>query len=83
MLSTLISFDRSARRLSSLALVGAAALAACDNDNTVGPKPAAIPTQASPAVGVAKPGTLIITIVAWSGAVATHLLRATTLLACG
>jgi hypothetical protein len=71
MLSTLISFDRSARRLSSLALVGAAALAACDNDNTVGPKPAAIPTQASPIVGVAKPGALIITIVDQNGTAPT------------
>jgi hypothetical protein len=66
MISTSISFDRSARRLSSLALVGAAALAACDNDKTVAPRPAAIPTDASAAFAV-KPGVLVITIVDQDG----------------
>ena len=61
MLFTLLSFDRSARRLSSVALVGLAALAACDNDQTIGPNPAAIPTGASQAK-VAN-GSLFITIV--------------------
>ena len=62
MISTLISFDRSVRRLSSLALIGTAVLAACDDSETTGPKPAAIPTAASPIISVAKPGTLRIMI---------------------
>ena len=66
MLSTLISFDGSARRLSSLALIGAAALTACDNDKTVAPKPAGIPTAAA-SISVAKPGALMITIVDQNG----------------
>jgi hypothetical protein len=66
MISTLISLDRSARRLSSLALAGAAALAACDNDKTVAPTPTTTPTEAS-ALFVAKPGVLVITIVDQDG----------------
>jgi hypothetical protein len=66
MISTLISLDRSARRVSSLALVGAAAVAACDTDQTVAPKPTTIPTEAS-AMFVAKPGVLVITIVDQDG----------------
>ena len=66
MISTLISLDRSARRLSLLALAGAAALAACDTDRAVAPKPATIPTEASP-MFVAKPGVLVITVVDENG----------------
>ena len=66
MISTSIAFDRSTRRLSSLALIGAAALTACDNDKTVAPRPPAIPTDAA-SISVAKPGALIITIVDQNG----------------
>jgi hypothetical protein len=71
MISTLISFDRSVRRLSSLALIGTAVLAACDDSETTGPKPAAIPTAASPIISVAKPGTLRIMIFDQNGTAPT------------
>jgi len=68
--ATLLSFDLRGRRLSSLALLGAAALAACDNDRPVGPNPTAIPTEAS-AAKVAKGNSLFITIVDENGATPT------------
>ena len=52
MLSTSIALHRSARRLSSLALIGAAALTACDNDQPLAPTAKPVPTEASAAVGV-------------------------------
>ena len=72
MFSTPISLDRSARRLSSMALIGAAALAACDNDHTVGPNAARIPTDASP-IAVVQGGTLSIIIYDQTGAAPTNV----------
>ena len=72
MFSTPISLDRSARRLSSMALIGAAALAACDNDHTVGPNAVRIPTDAS-AIAVAQGGTLSIVIYDQTGAAPTNV----------
>lgn len=66
MISTSMAFDRSARRLSTLALAGAAVLTACDNDKTVAPTHTEIPTEAA-SISVAKPGALIITIVDQNG----------------
>lgn len=67
MLSTLIRLDRSTRRLSSLALVGAATLAACDTDKSVAPRTDAVPSDASPLILQLKPSALIITIVDQNG----------------
>lgn len=60
--ATLLSIDLRGRRLSALVFLGAAALTACDNDRSVGPNPAAIPTAASPAM-VAKGSAIMISIV--------------------
>ena len=64
MKATLISFDRRGLRRSSLALLGAVTLAACDDERPLplGPNPTSAPTEASLAKGV-KGGTLIITMV--------------------
>ena len=67
MISTLTQLDRSMRRLSSLALIGAATLTACDADKTVAPKPAQVPTEASPLIVSVKPSALVITIVDENG----------------
>jgi hypothetical protein len=65
--STLIQLDRSMRRLSSLALIGAATLAACDTDKTVAPRTDAIPSDATPLIAQVKPSALVITIVDQNG----------------
>src|SRR4030095_6573420 len=64
--STLLSFNRRALHLSSIAIVGAAAaLTACDNDQPLAPKaPAtAAPTAANPSLGIGKSGNLVLKIV--------------------
>ncbi|HEX6051708.1 MAG TPA: hypothetical protein VFZ21_20715 [Gemmatimonadaceae bacterium] len=66
----LLSLNLRGRRLSSLALLSAAVLAACETDRPVGPDPAAIPTEASTA-RLASRGWLSITIVDQNGAAPT------------
>ena len=61
MYDALPSLNRRARRLSSLALMGVALVAACDTDETVAPKPAAlaaIPAAAQPQLGPGKTGSI-------------------------
>jgi hypothetical protein len=65
--ATPLSLDRRARRLSSLALLGTVARAACDNDRPLGPKGNAIPTEAS-AAKIIKTYTFSVTIVDQNGA---------------
>jgi len=63
MYDALPSLNRRARRLSSLALMGVALVAACDTDETVAPKPAApvaIPAAAQPQLGPGKTGSIAI-----------------------
>jgi hypothetical protein len=62
MLSTLLSSDRRGLRFTSLALAGAAMLAACDNDQPLSPTSVPKPSAPSPALA-AKGGTLVIAIV--------------------
>jgi len=64
--ATMLSFDRRGLRLSSLALLGVAVLAACDTDRSVGPSPTVIPTTAALAKGPAAGktgGKVLISIV--------------------
>lgn len=56
--------DRRALRLSTIALLGIAALAACDTDRSVGPNPTTVPVDAALAKSPSKiGGKLVITIV--------------------
>jgi len=64
--ATPLSLDLRARRLSSLALLGALALAACDTDRPLGPNPKTIPTEASAAKGI-QTNSFSVTIVDQNG----------------
>jgi hypothetical protein len=66
--ATPLSLDLFGRRLSSLALLGAVVLAACDNDRPLGPNPNtnAIPTEASAAKAI-KLGSFSVKIVDQNG----------------
>ena len=64
MYSTLLSFNRRALRLSSIVVVGLAALAACDNDQPLAPKPTAVAaTPANLSLGPLKSGNLVLKLV--------------------
>jgi hypothetical protein len=63
MYAALPSTRRRAHRLSALAVFSVALLAACDSDEPVAPKPAAVPTDAAPQLFPYKSGTLVLKLV--------------------
>jgi hypothetical protein len=67
MISTLFSFERGARRLSTLAVAGAVLLSACEADRSIAPN-RAMPDSVSLALApnTTQPGTLVISVVDWA-----------------
>jgi uncharacterized surface anchored protein len=63
MSSTQLYLDRLVARLSPVALLGAALLAACNTDQPIAPKPIVVPTAAQPNIGPANSATLVIKVV--------------------
>ena len=73
MISTLLSFDRRALRLSSLAVASAALLSACEADRSMAPTRVAVPDSASLALSpTTSTGNLAISIVDWAKNPVTH-----------
>jgi len=69
MRTTLLAVFRRSPRLSSIALVGSAALAACNTDQPAGPKAPAIPAAAQPALLPQNSGKLVIQFVDGANAI--------------
>src|SRR5687767_8847484 len=67
MISTFFSFERGARRVSSLAVASAVLLSACEADRSLAPS-RAMPDSASLALApnTNQPGTLVISVVDWA-----------------
>ena len=67
--TTLLPVFRRSTRLSSIVLVGAAMLAACNTDQPVAPKPPEVPATAQPAVLPGNSGSLVIKLVDGANAI--------------